>query len=174
MRRHRGWGGRFVRTRHYVDDATRIDAAAARAGVNLLPGCGGVRVAIGAVVVDVGVRWRRQPHAHRGGGGGWSMTLACPRCGDSRRSLYLLRAPSPVVGCRGCLRLVYRSQGVTRAERMRVQADRFAELAAAPRRWTSTRLRALRAYQAAEAAYWADRVSRWPAWMGPAPALDGL
>ena len=174
MRRRRGWDGRFRRSRCYVEEAERIDASEARTRANLSPGCRGVRVVVGAVVVDVGVRWYPQPQASRGGGGGWSMTLACPRCGDSRRSLYLLRAPSPVVGCRGCLGLAYRSQGVTRGERLRVKADRMAELADAPRRWTSTRLRALRAYQAAETAYWQDRMSRWPAWMGPAPAVDGF
>jgi hypothetical protein len=175
MRRRRGWDGRFQRSRAYVEDATRIGAGEARARAALMPGCRGVRLVIGgAVSVDVGVRWHPQPQASRGGGGGWAMTLTCPCCGDSRRSLYLLRAPSPFVGCRGCLGLAYRSQGVPRGERLRVKADRWAELAGAPRRWTSTRLRALRAYQAAEGAYWQDRMSRWPAWMGRPPALDGL
>lgn len=171
MSRRRGWSGRYGRTRYYVEDATRIDASEARAA-GALPGCRGVRVTVGAVVADVALRWRDQPSAARGGGGGASVTLLCPRCGGSRRSLYLLRALTPTVGCRGCLRLVYRSQGVDMLERRRRRAARLDEAKDRPGLWSSTRLRLLFAWSDAERDYWRLRFARWPAWMGPPPDID--
>jgi hypothetical protein len=173
VRGRRGWRGRFIRSRHYVDDAVRVNAREAREA-GALPGHRQIRVVIGAVVVDVALRWRQQPRAARGGGGGAALTFLCPVCRCSRRSLYLLRAPAPVVGCRGCLRLVYRSQGVDRLERRRRRAARLEIAKDRPRIWSTTRLRALEAWVAAERSFWANRFARWPAWMGPAPSVDAF
>lgn len=163
MPRRRGWDGRFVRSRHYVDEAVRVDASEARAA-GVLPGHAQVRVVVGPVDVDVVLRWRDQPRAARGGGGGAVLTFACPLCLRSRRSLYLLRAVAPVVGCRACLGLAYRSTARDPSARLWLRAERLREQATRPRAWSSTRLRALDAWQAADAAYGRAVLTAGPRW----------
>ena len=124
-----------------------------------------IRVTQPGLDARVRLRWRVQPRAARGGGGGWVMTLECPRCEDSRRSLYLHRVHGAVVvGCRVCMGLAYRSTAQPPTERLRLRVERLRERATRPRAWTSTRLRALDAWQAADAAHLRALLASGPRW----------
>lgn len=163
MRRRRDWQGRYARTRRYLDEVSRLDAREVRAAVALLSRS--VRVVQPGVDARVHLRWRAQPRGARGGGGGWVLTLECPRCLDSRRTLYLPRVHGAVVvGCRACLGLAYRSTARDRAERLRLRLERTREESLRPGAWSSTRLRALEAYREADAAYLHVILTTGPRW----------
>jgi len=164
VRRRRGWDGRFVRTSSYLDEKTRIDARDVRELAGVEPGALRVRLRE-PLAVTICLRWRAQPRGARGGGGGWALTLDCPRCHDSRRSLYLNRIHGAVdIGCRGCLGLPYRSTSWGRAQRADQRAERARAVLEAPGKWTTTRLRALDAYREAtdeSTRLWLATLPRW-------------
>lgn len=163
-RRRRGWDGRFVRTRAYLDERTRIDARDVRALASVTPGVPRVRLRE-PVAVTICLRWRVQPRGARGGGGGWAMSLECPRCHDPRRSLYLLRIHGALdVGCRECSGLSYRSTSWGRAQRAERRAERMKAESERRGAWSSTRLRALEAYREANdevMRLWFATLPRW-------------
>lgn len=115
--------GRFLRRRCYVEDINRVAISEV---IGTWPGLV-VGVTPALVIpwpptdVRLPLEWRTQPK-----GGGQTALFLCPFCGDRRRILCFIVRKSGGVGCRGCLELVYRSQGTDTATRAMDQTDKAA------------------------------------------------